>query len=279
MEFRFGNNTHAAGRALVMGILNVTPDSFSDGGRYKSVDHAIEHGLAMAEAGASIIDVGGESTRPGAADVSIGEELERVIPVIERLAAESVAVISVDTSKPEVMREAVGAGAGIINDVYALRREGALDAAAGTAASVCLMHMRGTPADMQREPQYRDVVAEVYEFLQGRVADCVDAGISRDRLIVDPGFGFGKNDDHNLRLLANLDRFRSLGQPLLVGLSRKRTLGNLTGKGVGERVAAGIAAALAAVARGADIVRTHDVPETVDALKIFEAVEMTGRQR
>jgi dihydropteroate synthase len=225
----------------------------------------------MLEAGADIIDIGGESTRPGASPVSTAEEIDRVVPLIEAIGKASGAVISVDTSKPEVMRAAVRAGALLINDVYALRREGALQAAAELPAAVCLMHMLGTPRTMQREPRYDSVVDEVAGFLLERVALCEAAGIARERLVIDPGFGFGKTDDHNLLLLGQLERLVQLGLPVLVGLSRKATLGNLTQRAPKQRVAAGVAAAVLAVERGAHIVRTHDVGATVDALSVLAA--------
>ncbi len=269
-----------AGRALVldrprvMGIVNVTPDSFSDGGQHATVDAAVAHALQLAAEGADILDVGGESTRPGADDVPVEEELRRVVPVIERLARETALPISVDTSKPEVMRAAVQAGAGMINDVYALRREGALDAAAALGVPVVLMHMQGEPRSMQEAPVYDDVVAEVHRFLAERVFAAEMAGIDKRRIVVDPGFGFGKASAHNLALLARLDHFASLGVPLLAGLSRKRTIGEITGREApGERVHGSVAAHLIAAQRGARIVRVHDVAATVDALKVLQAVE------
>lgn len=260
-------------RPLVMGVLNLTPDSFSDGGEWTGPDRALSHALDMVALGADLIDVGGESTRPGAADVPPGEELDRVIPLIERLAGETGAPISIDTSKPEVMRAAVAAGAGMINDVYALRREGALEAAAALQVPVCLMHMQGEPRDMQKDPHYSDVVGEVRDFLAGRAQACRDAGIEPDRIVVDPGFGFGKSLAHNLALLRGLPELASLGYPVLVGLSRKSMLGTITGRAAGERVAASVAAALLAVQKGASIVRVHDVAETADALKVFSAFQ------
>ncbi|RMH88357.1 dihydropteroate synthase [Lysobacter pythonis] len=268
-----------AGRALkfdrprVMGIVNVTPDSFSDGGAYDSTDAAIAHALELVEAGADVLDIGGESTRPGAEEVGVEVELRRVIPVIETLAGRTDVPISIDTSKPEVMRAAVLAGAGMINDVYALRREGALAAVAELGVPVVLMHMSGEPRGMQVDPHYDDVVAEVHRFLAERVFACEMAGIDRGRVVVDPGFGFGKTSAHNLQLLARLDRFAELGVPLLAGLSRKRTIGELTGRDVpAERLHGSVAAHLVAVQRGANIVRVHDVAATVDALKVWDAV-------
>jgi dihydropteroate synthase len=256
----------------VMGILNVTPDSFSDGGRFAGRDVALRQAEAMARDGAAIIDVGGESTRPGAADVSEQEELDRVLPVIEAVVAAVDTAVSIDTSKPAVMRAAVGAGAAMINDIRALREEGALRAAAELQCAVCLMHMQGQPRSMQQEPAYGDVVAEVTEFLAQRVRACVAAGLAEERIIVDPGFGFGKTRRHNIELLANLRQLESTGRPILAGLSRKSTLGELTGRDVGERLPASIAAAVIAVMKGATIVRVHDVRETVDALRVAAAV-------
>lgn len=257
---------------VVMGILNVTPDSFSDGGRFVARDAALRQVESMLSDGAAIIDVGGESTRPGAPDVGVSEELDRVIPVIEALRGICDAPLSVDTSKPEVMRAAVAAGAGLINDVRALREDGALAAAAALGVPVILMHMQGQPRTMQAAPAYRDVTAEIAAFLAERRDACVEAGIERDRIVLDPGFGFGKTDAHNVELLGNLRQLRSLGQPLLVGLSRKATLGRLTGRDVTDRVAASVAAAVIAVLNGADIVRVHDVAETADALRVARTV-------
>jgi dihydropteroate synthase len=260
-------------RPLVMGILNVTPDSFSDGGRFRARDAALTRARQMVEEGAGIIDVGGESTRPGSPPVSLDEELERVIPVIECLRNELPVVISVDTSKPDVMRAAVAAGAGLINDVYALRMDGALATAAALEVPVCLMHMQGEPRTMQHQPSYTDVVAEVREFLHGRVAACVQAGVPRDKLLLDPGFGFGKRVDHNLSLLRHLPELRALGLPLLIGLSRKSMIGALTGAPVDERLHGSVAAASLAAWLGAAIVRVHDVKATVDAMKVVAAVQ------
>ncbi len=277
MELRLGNRILTLDEPRVMGIVNVTPDSFSDGGDYLSLELAVARAAEMCEQGADIIDVGGESTRPGAAEMPLIEELDRVLPVIEAIAAELDIAISVDTSKPQVMRQAVDAGAVMINDVFALRHEGAMEMARDLEAAICLMHMRGTPRTMQAAPEYEQLPQDVISFLAGRVEACSGAGIGRERLVVDPGFGFGKNDEHNLQILANLDQFAELGLPLLVGLSRKKTLGNLTGRPARERGPAGIAAALAAVTRGAHIVRTHDVAGTVDALKIANAVSKAGQ--
>lgn len=259
-----------------MGILNVTPDSFSDGGRFLDPAAALAHARSMVASGADLIDVGGESTRPGAAPADLQVELERVLPVIEALARALPAPVSVDTSKPEVMRAAVRAGAGLINDVRALGAPGALETAAGLGVPVCLMHMRGEPRTMQAAPQYQDVVAEVRGFLARRVEACVAAGIPRARLILDPGFGFGKTLEHNLALLARLGDIADLGLPVLVGISRKSMLGAITGRAVGERLTASVAAALIAAERGASILRVHDVAATVDALKVLEAVRGVG---
>jgi len=252
----------------VMGILNTTPDSFSDGGRFTAPTAALLHAEQMAAAGASIIDIGGESTRPGAAEVSEQEEIDRVVPVIEAVRASVDVPISVDTSKPEVMRAAVAAGATMINDVRALRLEGALQAAAELQKPVCLMHMRGQPGTMQQKPRYDDVVGEVTQFLRDRVAQCAQAGLGEDLLVIDPGFGFGKSAEDNIELLANLRQLAAIGPPLLIGVSRKSTLGAITGREVDRRLPASITAAVMAVERGAQIVRVHDVAETVDALRI-----------
>jgi dihydropteroate synthase len=260
-------------RPRVMGIVNVTPDSFSDGGAHDSLEAAVAHGLKLAGEGADLLDIGGESTRPGAAEVPLEEELRRTIPVIERLAGATGLPISIDTSKPEVMRAAVAAGAGLINDVYALRREGALDAAAELGVPVVLMHMQGEPRSMQTEPVYDDVVAEVHRFLVERLFAAEMAGISKKRIVVDPGFGFGKTLAHNLALLAQLERFGELGVPVLAGLSRKRSIGELTGRDEApQRVHGSVAAHLIAAQRGAKLLRVHDVAATVDAIKVWEAV-------
>lgn len=260
-------------RPRVMGIVNVTPDSFSDGGEHGTVEAAIAHGLRLAEEGADVLDIGGESTRPGADEVPLEEELRRAIPVIERLAKETALPISIDTSKPEVMRAAVAAGAGMINDVYALRREGALDAAAALGVPVVLMHMLGEPRSMQDAPEYDDVVADVHRFLAERIFAAEMAGIEKKRMVVDPGFGFGKTGAHNLALLAQLQRFTELGVPVLAGFSRKQTIGDLTGRAdPHDRIHGSVAAALIAAQRGAMLLRVHDVAATVDALKVWNAV-------
>ena len=268
-----------AGRLLrldvprVMGIVNVTPDSFSDGGAHATAGDAVAHGLRLAEEGADVLDVGGESTRPGASEVPLDEELRRVLPVVERLAKETSLPISIDTSKPEVMRAAVAAGAGMINDVSALRRDGALEAAAALGVPVVLMHMLGEPRSMQDAPVYDDVVAEVHRFLAERIFAAEMAGIDKKRIVVDPGFGFGKTLEHNLVLLAQLERFAELGVPVMAGLSRKQGIGALTGRGEPrERVHGSVAAALVAAQRGARLLRVHDVAATVDAMKVWNAV-------
>ncbi len=258
-------------RPLVMGIVNVTPDSFSDGGSHASAAAAIAHARKLFDDGADILDIGGESTRPGAAPVSEQEELERVLPVIERLRGIAIP-ISVDTLKPEVMRAALAAGASMVNDVNALQAPAALDAVARSDAAVCLMHKQGTPQNMQQQPYYQDVVGEVKAFLHERILKVEAAGIARSRIVVDPGFGFGKTLAHNLDLLRGLEVFHTLGVPVLAGLSRKSMLGAITGREVGDRVAASVAAALLAVQRGAAVVRVHDVRETVDALRVWQAV-------
>ena len=273
-----GARTLDLSRPRVMGILNVTPDSFSDGGRYADPARALARARAMLADGADIVDVGGESTRPGAAPVDEAAEIARVVPVIEALARDG-ALVSVDTMKPGVMRAAIRAGAAIVNDVRALRGEGALEAVASAGVAVCLMHMRGTPATMQSAPEYRDVVAEVRDFLVSRARACEAAGIARDRIVVDPGFGFGKTQAHNLDLLAGLTAIAAAGYPVLAGLSRKSMLGAITGRPGSGRTAASVAGALLAVERGASIVRVHDVRETVDALAVWRALDERERER
>jgi dihydropteroate synthase len=264
-------------RPVVMGVLNVTADSFSDGGHYLDPDAAFMQAERMATAGAAIIDIGGESTRPGATPVSSEEEQRRVLPQVERIAARLNVLISVDTSNPELMQRAASAGAHLINDVRALQRPGALEAAASTACGVCLMHMLGEPRTMQVDPRYQDVVREVRDFLHSRAQACVEAGIARERLCVDPGFGFGKRVEHNLQLLRHLSQLESLGLPVAVGLSRKSMLGGLLGRkntGAGaDRLAGSLALAAAAVLQGASIVRAHDVAETVDAVRVASAIK------
>lgn len=255
-------------RPVVMGVLNITADSFSDGGRYRSFEAALAHARAMVAAGAAIIDVGGESTRPGAEPVPVQEELDRVLPVIEAMRRELDAVISIDTMKPQVMTAAVGAGAGLVNDVLALQAPGAVAAVAACRAAVCLMHMQGTPQTMQSAPHYDDVVAEVGAFLRQRAETCVAAGIAPDRIALDPGFGFGKTMQHNLQLLAGLSRLSDGRLPLLVGLSRKSMLGKLLGRPVDQRLAGSLALATIAALNGARIIRSHDVAETRDAVAV-----------
>ena len=272
MILRCGRYPLNLARPRVMGILNVTPDSFADGGRWYDPASALGYARQMIDDGADIVDIGGESTRPGAEPVSDNEELDRVLPLIEALAKDG-ALVSVDTMKPAVMRAAIAAGASMINDVKALQVPGALEAVAAGHVAVCLMHMQGEPRTMQQQPQYTDVVAEVKTFLSERVAACLAAGIARDRIVVDPGFGFGKSFQHNLALLRALPEIVAQGFPVLVGLSRKSSLGLITGRQVEDRLAASLAAALAAVARGASIVRVHDPKETADALKVWRAVD------
>ncbi len=255
-----------------MGVLNITPDSFSDGGDFFSPDLAVERARSMVEDGADIIDIGGESTRPGAAAVPLDEELRRVIPVIEALQSSITVPISIDTRKPEVMRAAVAAGAGLINDVNALQAGGALEAAAGLDVPVCLMHMQGDPETMQDAPVYRDVVTDVGDFLEARVDACLEAGIARERILLDPGFGFGKSVEHNLQLLRHLDRLVARGFPVLVGLSRKSLIGKLLDLPVDQRLAPSIALAVLAVWQGAAIVRAHDVRATSEAIRMCQAV-------
>jgi dihydropteroate synthase len=257
---------------LVLGIVNVTPDSFSDGGKLAGAAHAIAQGLKLREQGADLIDVGGESTRPGATPVPADEELRRVIPVVEALAREGVAV-SVDTMKPEVMRASIDAGCAAINDVNAFRAPGALEAVAPAPVGVIAMHMQGTPASMQQAPVYADVVAEVAAFLRERAQALERAGVERSRIVLDPGFGFGKSFEHNLALMRGLPALAAMGYPILAGVSRKRMIGEITGREVGDRVAGSVAAALVAVQNGARLVRVHDVKETVDALRVWIALQ------
>jgi dihydropteroate synthase len=277
MPLQLGDPALDLSRPRVMGVLNTTPDSFSDGGQFYrsgslSLDLVLNRARQMLNEGADIIDVGGESTRPGAKPVSEAEELDRVLPVVEVLVRELGARVSVDTSTPTVMREAASAGASMLNDVRALQRDGALLAAAATGLPVCLMHMQGQPANMQENPVYQDPVAEVRQFLQQRMTACEQAGIERERLLLDPGFGFGKTWVHNLELLRRLGEFADLGCPLLVGLSRKSLLAKLLGRDVSERLPGSLALAMAAAERGAHIIRVHDVAATVDVLKVLTAL-------
>jgi len=260
----------------VMGILNVTPDSFSDGGRFTQEQSALSQTANMIEQGAAIIDVGGESTRPGAADVSLNEELDRVIPVIEKLVSEFDTIVSIDTSKAEVMSAAVNAGASMINDVNALRADGTLHAAIKSDVPVCLMHMQGVPRTMQTAPNYEHVTNDVITFLRARVEDCIDAGISQDRLIVDPGFGFGKTLEQNCQLMRELDAFKKLDCPILVGVSRKSMIGQILDAEVEQRLLGSVALETLAVWQGASIIRAHDVAAAMDAVKIASAVKLTN---
>lgn len=270
---KIGRHELKLDRARIMAVLNITPDSFSDGGRFVGLDAALAQAERLIGEGADVLDVGGESTRPGAEPVSAEDEIARVVPVIEAIAARFDVPISVDTSKPEVMRAAVAAGAGLVNDVNALRADGALDAAAELKVSVCLMHMQGEPATMQQAPAYDEVVSEVGHFLDARVATLRASGVARERIVVDPGIGFGKTLRHNLLLLGALDELAAGGQPVLIGVSRKSMLGELTGRPAGQRLAGSLAAMLAAVARGAAIVRVHDVAESRDALRVWTAID------
>jgi len=274
MSLSCGRYTLDLSRPLIMGIVNVTPDSFSDGGLHADTGAAVAHGLALVEAGADVLDIGGESTRPGAQAVPLDEELRRVLPVVEALAGEGVP-LSIDTYKPEVMFAAVSAGVSLINDVFALQQPGALEAAAANDAAICLMHMQGTPQTMQVDPSYGDVVAEVAGFLNARIAACEAAGIARERIIVDPGFGFGKTTAHNIALLRSLgDIVRGTGRPLLAGLSRKSVLGRITMRDdPAARVAASVASALVAVQNGARLLRVHDVTATLDMVRVWQALE------
>jgi dihydropteroate synthase len=279
MRIQCGRHVVDLDRPVVMGVLNVTPDSFSDGGRFFAVESAVARGEALAAEGAAIVDVGGESTRPGAAAVDAEEEIRRVIPVIERLAASLAIPVSVDTRKPAVMRRAIAAGASLVNDVAALAAPGAIEAVAGSGAAACLVHMQGEPGTMQDAPRYGDVLAEVRAFLCARAAACTAAGIPRDRLVVDPGFGFGKTLEHNLALLSGLPAIAADGLPVLAGLSRKRMIGALTGGGEGDRLAGSLAAAIVAAQRGARIIRAHDVRQTVEALAVVAAAGGFGDNR
>ena len=268
-----GNRVLDLTRTHVMGILNVTPDSFSDGGRFAPADAALRHAEAMVLAGASLIDVGGESTRPGARVVLPQEELDRVAPVVERISRELDVIISVDTSAPIVMTEVARLGAGLINDVRSLRREGAVQAAAATGLPICLMHMLGEPGDMQDNPHYADLVGEVSAFLVERMEHCAAAGIATERIVLDPGFGFAKTLQHNLSLFKHMEALHALGRPLLVGVSRKSMIGQALNRPVGERLYGSLALAALAVTKGARILRVHDVAETVDVVRMIAAVE------
>jgi len=272
-QFQCGKYQLILNRPHVMGIVNVTPDSFSDGGQFASTDLAVEHALQLILEGADVLDIGGESTRPGATPVSLEEELSRVIPVIEALTKVATVPISIDTYKPEVMRQAIVAGADIVNDVRALQETGALEVVAKSNVGVCLMHMQGTPQTMQIEPHYNDVVEEVKQFLIERLNATTHAGISKERVLLDPGFGFGKRTLHNIALIQNLEKLAEIGQPLLVGLSRKSVLGAIAGSDAEQRLYAGLAANVISVMKGAKIVRVHDVKATVDALKIVTAIQ------
>jgi dihydropteroate synthase len=259
-----------------MGIVNVTPDSFSDGGQFSSTALAIEHALKLVAEGADILDIGGESTRPNAEPVSLEEELRRVVPVIEGLIQRCNTPISIDTYKPQVMKAAIAAGASLVNDVRGLQEPGAVEVVAASNTGVCLMHMPGTPQTMQNDPRYDDVVVEVRDFLLDRAAKCEAAGISRDRIMLDPGFGFGKRSVHNIALLSELESLCGLGYPVLVGLSRKSVLGQITGKDVADRLPASLAAAVVAAMKGAAVVRVHDVKATKDALAVVAAIATTA---
>lgn len=276
MILRSKNRTLDLTRPQIMGILNVTPDSFSDGGQFNQQTHAIAHARAMQRAGAAIIDIGGESTRPGADIVSEAQELDRVIPVIEALSRELDVWISIDTYKPVVMREACRAGAHLINDINALQSEGALAVAAAEQVPVCLMHMQGTPDTMQQQPQYQNVISEVSTFLQQRAEACLAAGILRENILLDPGFGFGKTLEHNYQLLNQLEKLHVLHYPLLVGMSRKSMIGKLLNNKLEERLAGSLACALLAAQKGAQIIRVHDVQETADVLHVMQAALKTN---
>jgi dihydropteroate synthase len=274
-KLRLGHYELSLLRPLIMGVVNVTPDSFSDGGKYLSANDAIDHALQLIADGADILDIGGESTRPGAQPVTVDEELRRVIPIVEAMANQKIP-ISIDTMKPEVMKAAIQAGAVMVNDINALQTHGALEACAKTGVAVCLMHMQGSPRTMQLEPTYTDVTAEVKAFLLDRAQACERAGIARDQIVIDPGFGFGKTREQNLTLLRHLNEFRETGYIVLAGLSRKSVLGKITGQEVVSRAPASVAAALLAVQHGAQIVRVHDVRATKDALAILHAVNQHG---
>ncbi|MFL1467849.1 dihydropteroate synthase [Marinobacter sp. DUT-3] len=277
MEMNFAGRVLDMSRCHVMGVLNVTPDSFSDGGRFNRPDAALARARQMVADGAAFIDVGGESTRPGATEVSVAEELDRVCPVVEAIARELDTVISVDTSAPEVMAEAAKLGAGLINDVRALQRDGAPEVAAAAGIPVCIMHIQGEPDSMQDNPEYRNVRREVSSFLTERMGVAEAAGVRPDNIILDPGFGFGKTLEHNLQLLNSLEQLHILGHPLLVGVSRKSMLGHITGREVNERLPASLAAATISAMKGASIIRAHDVWETADAVRVVTAMKEAGR--
>ncbi|AZR41810.1 MULTISPECIES: dihydropteroate synthase [Marinobacter] len=277
MQINFAGRVLDMSGCHVMGILNVTPDSFSDGGRYNTVEVALARAREMVADGAAFIDVGGESTRPGATPVSVEEELERVCPVVEAIARDLGVVVSVDTSSPQVMAEVVKLGAGMINDVRALQRDGAPEVVANAGVPVCVMHIQGEPDTMQDDPRYRNVRREVSSFLTERMRVIEKAGVRPDNIILDPGFGFGKSPQHNLQLLASLEQLQLLGHPILVGMSRKSMLGHITGRDVSERLPASLAAATISAMKGASIIRVHDVRETVDAVKVVTAMEEAGR--
>lgn len=276
MQLRCGPRILDLTTPIVMGILNVTPDSFSDGGQFLKSEAAVDHAMTMIGQGAAIIDVGGESTRPGAAPVSEQQELDRVIPVIEAIAARSEVTISIDTSKPAVMIAAVGAGAGLVNDIRALRETGSIEAVGRSNAAVCLMHMQGEPATMQRNPEYENVIAEVRSFLEHRIAACTAAGIDASRIAMDPGIGFGKTAAHNLALLAHLPQLAIGSHPIIVGISRKSLIGGLTGNLKSERISGGLALTAAAILGGAHIIRAHDVAQTVDAVRVAHSLRRAG---
>ncbi len=271
-RLRCGRFVLSLERPLVMGVVNVTPDSFSDGGRHATPDAAVRHALRLVEEGADLLDIGGESTRPGAAPVPVDEEIRRIVPVLDAL-RDCGRPLSVDTRRPAAMRAAIEHGADLVNDIDALRASGALDAVRASDCAVCMMHMQGEPGTMQQEPRYGDVVGEVEQFLAERVAAAIDAGIARERIVIDPGIGFGKTLRHNLLLLEALDELVALGLPVLVGVSRKSMIGTLTGRDVDHRLAGSLSAMLAAVTRGASIVRVHDVAETCDALRVWQAID------
>lgn len=273
MQFTCGKFQLDLTTPRVMGVINVTPDSFSDGGKFSATNLAVEHALKLAEEGADILDIGGESTRPNATPVSLQEELDRVIPVIEALARQVNIPLSIDTYKPAVMQAAIAAGASIINDVRALQEDGALEVAAKSNVGVCLMHMQGTPQTMQVDPLYDDVVNEVKDFLKARLQASIHAGCRASNIVLDPGFGFGKTREHNITLLQNLESFVDLGQPVLVGLSRKSLLGQVTGNDVDARLHASIAASVLSAMKGAKILRVHDVKATVEALKVVASIQ------